>query len=415
MNIHSEMIRMSALFKSAHQKLNFYFGEAMSLKKIIVAAAVLALTGLTGCDKDKEAAQAGAQAGAQRLPQVSVTQVQPEAVELISVLPGRITSALVSEVRPQVTGILQKRLFEEGANVKEGDVLYQIDPAVYEAAVNSAKAALANAESVLHQSTLTANRYANLIKTEAVSRQQYDDSQAAKVQAAAAVQSAKAALKSAEINLAYTQVKAPISGTIGRSLVTPGALVTANQASNMAVVQQLDPINVDFNQPSSEWLRLKKEIASGALKTEKGRIPIELILEDGSVYSHKGALQLSEVSVGEGTGTITIRAEFPNPDRLMLPGMFVRAKLPEGTRENTIRVPQKSVMFMPNGTAYVYVLNADNVIGQRPVVLDRSDAGLWVLRSGLKGGEKVVTEGFQRIRPGVKVSVVPPQDQQKAP
>jgi membrane fusion protein (multidrug efflux system) len=254
MNIHSEMIRMSALFKSAHQKLNFYFGEAMSLKKIIVAAAVLALTGLTGCDKDKEAAQAGAQAGAQRLPQVSVTQVQPEAVELISVLPGRITSALVSEVRPQVTGILQKRLFEEGANVKEGDVLYQIDPAVYEAAVNSAKAALANAESVLHQSTLTANRYANLIKTEAVSRQQYDDSQAAKVQAAAAVQSAKAALKSAEINLAYTQVKAPISGTIGRSLVTPGALVTANQASNMAVVQQLDPINVDFNQPSSEWL-----------------------------------------------------------------------------------------------------------------------------------------------------------------
>lgn len=319
---------------------------------------------------------------------------------------------MVADVRPQVAGILQKRLFKEGSEVKEGQALYQIDPAVYEAAVASAKAELQRAQAVLYQTRLTANRYAQLVKTNAISKQNNDDAQAAYKQAQAAVAAAEAGLKNAQINLDYTTVRSPISGRIGRSLVTPGALLSAHQAQNMAVVQTLDPIYVDVTQSSKEILSLKKDIASGKLKTKGGAIPVTLIMEDGTKYPQTGELTLSEVSVDPGTGTITLRAEFPNPDNILLPGMFVRTELPQGTMEKALLVPQRAVMREANGTPYVYVVE-DGKIAIRRLVTHRTQGQNWIVEEGLKPGEKVVVEGLQRIRPGVPVQIVPTMAEQE--
>ena len=329
---------------------------------------------------------------------------------------GRTAPYLVADVRPQVAGILQKRLFKEGSEVKEGQALYQIDPAVYEAAVASAKAELQRAQAVLYQTRLTANRYAQLVKTNAISKQNNDDAQAAYKQAQAAVAAAEAGLKNAQINLDYTTVRSPISGRIGRSLVTPGALLSAHQAQNMAVVQTLDPIYVDVTQSSKEILSLKKDIAAGKLKTKGGAIPVTLIMEDGTKYPQTGELTLSEVSVDPGTGTITLRAEFPNPENILLPGMFVRTELPQGTMEKALLVPQRAVMREANGTPYVYVVE-DGKIAIRRLVTHRTQGQNWIVEEGLKPGEKVVIEGLQRIRPGVPVQIVPTiaeQEQAKA-
>ncbi|MBQ8829895.1 MAG: efflux RND transporter periplasmic adaptor subunit [Burkholderiaceae bacterium] len=379
----------------------------------VLGVCVAVATLLAGCGK--ESAQQAGPTGVAALPQVSVYEVTPSTTTMISVLQGRTSPYLVAEVRPQVTGILQKRLFTEGAEVKEGQQLYQIDPATYRATVDSAKASLANAESVYAQANRTAKRYAKLVKSNAISQQQNDDAQAARIQAAAQVKAAKAALQTAQINLGYTAIKSPISGIIGRSLVTPGALLTANQANYMAVVQTLNPIYVDVNQASTDLLRLRKEVASGRLKAENGEIPVELIMEDGSIYAHKGVLRLSEVSVDEGTGTITLRAEFPNPQQDLLPGMYVRAKLPEGVRENAILIPQKALLRLTNGTPYVLVVNKENRLEQRIVKTNRTLNGQWILDEGLNPGERVVIEGFQRVRPGVPVNVVPLQSEQKTP
>ncbi len=379
----------------------------------VLGVCVAVATLLSGCGK--ESAQQVGPTGAAALPQVSVYEVTPSTTTMISVLQGRTSPYLVAEVRPQVTGILQKRLFTEGAEVKEGQQLYQIDPATYRATVDSAKASLANAESVYAQANRTAKRYAKLVKSNAISQQQNDDAQAARIQALAQVNAAKAALQTAQINLGYTAIKSPISGIIGRSLVTPGALLTANQANYMAVVQTLNPIYVDVNQASTDLLRLRKEVASGRLKAENGEIPVELIMEDGSIYAHKGVLRLSEVSVDEGTGTITLRAEFPNPQQDLLPGMYVRAKLPEGVRENAILIPQKALLRLTNGTPYVLVVNKENKLEQRIVKTNRTLNGQWILDEGLNPGERIVIEGFQRVRPGVPVNVVPLQSEQKAP
>lgn len=380
-------------------------------RKSIIALCAVSAALMAGCG-DKEQKKAAAPAAA-ALPRVSVVEVTSSDTTMVSVLQGRTTPYLVAEVRPQVAGILHKRLFTEGGEVKEGEVLYKIDPATYEAALDSAKANLANARSVYAQTSLTAKRYAALVKTNAISKQQNDDAQAAKNQAAANVQAAKAAVRNAEINLGYTEIKSPISGTIGRSLVTPGALLTANQASHIAVVQTLDPIYVDVNQPSTDHMRLKKEIASGKLKAENGQVPVELILEDGTAYASKGVLRLSEVSVDEGTGTITVRAEFPNPNRDLLPGMFVRAKLPEGVRENTILVPQKAVMRLPNGAPYVYLVNNENRLEMRMIKTTRTMNNHWVVDEGLTPGEKLVIEGFQKVGPGAPVNIVPLEGEKK--
>lgn len=382
----------------------------INLKRAAVcAAAGLTLAFLGGCDKQEKAA---APAAAARAPQVSVIEMKPTAVEMTTVLQGRTAPFMVADVRPQVTGILQKRLFREGAEVKEGEPLYQIDPAVYEAAVASAKAELQRAQSVLYQSRITANRYAQLVKTNAISKQNNDDAQSAYKQAQAAVAAAQAQLKNAEINLDYTTVRSPINGKIGRSLVTPGALLTAHQAQNMAVVQTLDPIYVDVTQSSRDILRLKKEIAEGKIKEKDGAIALSLELEDGTIYPEKGLLTLSEVSVDPGTGSVTLRAEFPNPKQILLPGMFVRAELPQGTMEQALLVPQRAVMRESNGTPYVYVVD-NGKIATRRIQVVRTQGTDWICEGGLKAGEKVVIEGLQRIRPGVPVQVVPTMAEQE--
>lgn len=380
-------------------------------KAALCVAAGFAVTLFGGCDSQKSTG-APAGAGAQRAPQVSVTEIQPTELDMTTTLQGRTAPYLVADVRPQVAGILQKRLFKEGSEVKEGQALYQIDPAVYEAAVASAKAELQRAQAVLYQTRLTANRYAQLVKTNAISKQNNDDAQAAYKQAQAAVAAAQAGLKNAQINLDYTTVRSPITGRIGRSLVTPGALLSAHQTQNMAVVQTLDPIYVDVTQSSKEILSLKKDIAAGKLKTKGGAIPVTLIMEDGSKYPQTGELTLSEVSVDPSTGTITLRAEFPNPDNILLPGMFVRTELPQGTMEKALLVPQRAVMRESNGTPYVYVVD-DGKIAIRRLVTHRTQAQDWIVEDGLKPGEKVVIEGLQRIRPGVPVQVVPTMAEQE--
>lgn len=377
--------------------------------KTITVVSVLALAALTGCDDQKKG---GAPANAM-VPQVSVVEIQPDTRAQTTILQGRTAPFLVAEVRPQVSGILQKRLFKEGEEVKEGQPLYQIDPAVYKAAVESAKAEVERAKSLVMQTRNSANRYAQLVKTEAVSKQMNEDAQAAYKQAQASLLAAQAQLKNAEINFGYTTITSPITGKIGRSLVTPGALLSGYQANNMAVVQTLDPIYVDVNESSRDLLKLKKEIAEGRIKVNEGAIPVSLTLEDGSVYPLEGKLELSEVSVDEGTGTITLRAVFPNPNQTLLPGMYVRTKLPQGLRENAIFVPQRAVLRESNGSPYVYVVQ-DGKIAIRKIKTIKTEGTDWLLESGLEPGDKVVIEGLQRIRPGVPVNIVPTMAEQAA-
>ncbi len=377
--------------------------------KTITVVSVLALAALTGCDDQKKG---GAPANAM-VPQVSVVEIQPDTRAQTTILQGRTAPFLVAEVRPQVSGILQKRLFKEGEEVKEGQPLYQIDPAVYKAAVESAKAEVERAKSLVMQTRNSANRYAQLVKTEAVSKQMNEDAQAAYKQAQASLLAAQAQLKNAEINFGYTTITSPITGKIGRSLVTPGALLSGYQANNMAVVQTLDPIYVDVNESSRDLLKLKKEIAEGRIKVNEGAIPVSLTLEDGSVYPLEGKLELSEVSVDEGTGTITLRAVFPNPNQTLLPGMYVRTKLPQGLRENAIFVPQRAVLRESNGSPYVYVVQ-DGKIAIKKIKIIKTEGTDWLLESGLEPGDKVVIEGLQRIRPGVPVNIVPTMAEQAA-
>ncbi|WP_304626022.1 efflux RND transporter periplasmic adaptor subunit [uncultured Parasutterella sp.] len=377
--------------------------------KTITVVSVLALAALTGCDDQKKG---GAPANAM-VPQVSVVEIQPDTRAQTTILQGRTAPFLVAEVRPQVSGILQKRLFKEGEEVKEGQPLYQIDPAVYKAAVESAKAEVERAKSLVMQTRNSANRYAQLVKTEAVSKQMNEDAQAAYKQAQASLLAAQAQLKNAEINFGYTTITSPITGKIGRSLVTPGALLSGYQANNMAVVQTLDPIYVDVNESSRDLLKLKKEIAEGRIKVNEGAIPVSLTLEDGSVYPLEGKLELSEVSVDEGTGTITLRAVFPNPNQTLLPGMYVRTKLPQGLRENAIFVPQRAVLRESNGSPYVYVVQ-DGKIAIKKIKTIKTEGADWLLESGLEPGDKVVIEGLQRIRPGVPVNIVPTMAEQAA-
>lgn len=377
--------------------------------KTMTAVSVLALAALAGCDDQKKG---GAPSHAM-VPQVSVVEIQPDTRAQTTILQGRTAPFLVAEVRPQVSGILQKRLFKEGEEVKEGQPLYQIDPAVYKAAVESAKAEVERAKSLVMQTRNTANRYAQLVKTDAVSKQMNDDAQAAYKQAQASLLAAQAQLKNAEINLGYTTITSPITGKIGRSLVTPGALLSGYQANNMAVVQTLDPIYVDVNESSRDLLKMKKEIAEGRIKVNEGAIPVTLTLEDGSVYPLEGKLELSEVSVDEGTGTITLRAVFPNPDQTLLPGMYVRTQLPQGLRENAIFVPQRAVLRESNGSPYVYVVQ-DGKIAIKKIKTIKTEGADWLLESGLEPGDKVVIEGLQRIRPGVPVNIVPTMAEQAA-
>ncbi|KVW94249.1 efflux RND transporter periplasmic adaptor subunit [Thiobacillus denitrificans] len=357
---------------------------------------------LAACGGNEQQNAAGA--AGQTAPVVTVLTVQVESVPVASELPGRTTPYLIAELRPQVTGIVKQRLFKEGSEVKAGQVLYQIDPATYQAATDSARASLARAEANLDAARLKAERYAELVKIEAVSKQANEESVAAMKQAQADVGSAKAALDRARIDLGYTRVASPIAGRIGRSTVTPGALVTANQVAALATVQQLDPIYVDLTQSSTELLHMKRDLESGKLqRAGGGAVPVQLVLEDGSVYGVAGKLAFSEVTVDQDTGSVTLRAVFPNPKGELLPGMYVRARLAQGVQDNAILVPHAAVSRDPKGNATVMLVNAESKVEPRIVKAPQSLGDQWVVTEGLAAGDRVIVEGLQKVKPGVQV------------
>ncbi|MCD4866330.1 MULTISPECIES: efflux RND transporter periplasmic adaptor subunit [Pseudomonas] len=345
----------------------------------------------------------------QKPAEVGVVTMEPRTVTLTDELPGRTAAFRIAEVRPQVSGILLKRYFTEGADVKAGTQLYQIDPRTYEANVNSAKASLAQAQATLASNRLKAQRYGALVKEQAISKQEADDALSMQRQNEAQVESARAALRNAEINLAYTKVAAPISGRIGRSMMTEGALVTADQTTALTSITQLDPIYVDVTQSATDLLRLRRELDSGQLQRVQGEnaAEVKLMLEDGSAYSRSGKLKFAEVSVDQGTGSVTIRAEFPNPDKLLLPGMFVRAQLQSGVRQNALLVPQQGVTRDLKGQPTAMVVNGEGKVEQRILKTERTVGSDWLVTDGLKAGDKVITEGLQKIKPGATVTTKP--------
>jgi membrane fusion protein (multidrug efflux system) len=340
--------------------------------------------------------------------EVGVITLQPRSIAITDQLPGRTTAYRVAEVRPQVTGIVQRRLFTEGAEVKAGDQLFQIDSGPYRAALSSAQAALKRAEAQAVTARLLEERYAPLIAANAVSKQENDEAIASRARAEADVAAAKAQVDSARINLVYTQLLSPINGRIGRALVTEGALVTSGQQDALATVQQLDPIYVDITQSSTELLRLQRQLANGDLvKNDQNEAEVALTLEDGTAYPERGRLKVSEVSVEPSTGSVTLRAVFPNPRRELLPGMFVRTQLTRGTRQAALLVPQRGVSHNSRGEATVVVVEKDNKVAERVVTADRAIGGEWLITAGLSPGDRVVLDGLQKIKPGAVVKPVP--------
>lgn len=361
-----------------------------------------------GCGKKEQVADKGPV-------EVAVVTMMPQSVSIKSELPGRTAAYRIAEVRPQVSGIVQKRLFIEGSEVKAGQQLLQIDAATYQAAVSSAQAAVARAEAQLTAARLLAERYATLISANTISKQDNDNAVAARAQAEAEVAAAKAQVESARINLTYTHVLAPISGRIGRALVTEGALVTSGQQAALATIQQLDPIYVDVSQSSTELLRLQRELASGRLQQDgKSGAEVTLILEDGSAYSEKGRLQFSEVSVDPGTGAVLLRAVFPNPRRELLPGMFVRARLAQAMDARALLVPQRGVSRNRRGEATVMIVGPDNKVIERVVKTDRVIDNQWLIEDGLKAGDRVIVDGVQKVHDGVEVRAIPAAEQTAA-
>lgn len=365
-------------------------------------AAVLMLSGslvLTGCN-DKETQQQGAQRPA---PTVGVVTLKAEPLNITTDLPGRTAAYRIAEVRPQVSGIILKRNFTEGSDIKAGVSLYQIDPATYQAAYDSAKGDLAKAQAAAEIARLTVARYKPLLGTNYVSKQDYDTAVSTQLQANAAVVAAKAAVESARINLAYTKVTSPISGRAGISTVTEGALVSSGQATALTTVQQLDPMYVDVTQSSTDFLRLKQELADGTLQQENGKAKVKLLLENGQVYAHEGTLEFSDVTVDQTTGSITIRAIFPNPNDALLPGMFVRARLDEGVRSEALLVPQQGVTRNPRGEATALVVGAGDKVELRTLTATQAIGDKWLVTAGLKAGDRVIVTGLQKIRPGAQV------------
>lgn len=356
---------------------------------LVTAAIILALIMffLGGCKQESPPPP-------RQAPQVGIVILEPQPYVLTHELPGRTAAYRVAEVRPQVDGIIQKRLFDEGSEVKAGQQLYQIDAAVYEATLKEAEASLVSSKSL-------AGRYAVLVKSRAVSQQAYDEARAASLQA-------EANLEKARIDLRYTRVLAPISGRIGRSAVTEGALVSNGQSQVMAIIHQLDPIYVDVIQPARELLALRRDLASGRLqRVGENAARVTLTLEDGSEYAYEGRLEFSEVSVDQGTGSVTLRATFPNPERELLPGMFVHARLFGGLMSEAILVPQQGVTRNTKGEATAMVVNAENRVELRTLEAERTVGNHWLVSEGLNPGDRLITEGLQFIRPGIEVEVVP--------
>ncbi|WDU64849.1 efflux RND transporter periplasmic adaptor subunit [Pseudomonas poae] len=372
--------------------------------KYLVTAAVLLsfviLVLLGGCS-------AGDPAPAIAVAKVSVITVQPQSQVLTTELAGRTQAFMVAEIRPQVGGIVQQRLFVEGAEVKAGQALYQLDAAPYKAALAEAQASLAKARATLKSAQTTATRNARLVKIDAISQQTNEDSQATLLTAAADVKVAEADLDTARINLAYTRISSPVAGRIETSTVTPGALVVANQDSALTTVQQLDPIYVDVTQSTTELLALKRDLARGALQANgNGEARISLKLDDGSAYNHEGRLTFSGVSVNQSTGTVTLRAVFDNPEHLLLPGMYVRGVLEQARDDQAILVPQKAVSRSASGVTSV-LLVVDGKVEQRVLTVERAVGNQWWVTAGLQAGDQVIVEGGQKVRVGAVVQTQP--------
>lgn len=374
----------------------------------VVFAALLGCLVLVGCDRVQQPPQPPP-------PEVATITVQPQELTLMTELPGRTSAYLVAEIRPQVNGIIQKRMFQEGSDVQAGQVLYQIDPSPFEAALASARASLAKAEANFLVTRLRFERYKGLLAEKAVSQQDYDDREASLKQAQADIEYCRAAVETARINLAYTRVTAPISGRIGKSNVTDGALVTAYQGLALATIQQLDPIYVDVPQCTTELLQLKRRLENNHLhQNGSNQNKVKLILEEGTTYAFEGTLQFRDVTVDPTTGSVVLRAVFPNPKGVLLPGMFVRGVVKEGINERAILVPQQAVARDPKGNPIALIVDSEGKIQQRRLTLDRAIGDKWLLSSGLEPGDRLVVEGMQKIRPGASVRVVPFDDARKA-
>ena len=381
------------------------------------SAALLALLLASGCDEAPQgrAANAAAAQPAPPPPEVTVVTIRRQEVPVTTVLPGRTVAFREAAVRPQVNGVIRERLFAEGQVVRAGQPLYQIDPAPYQAALAAAEAALARAEASERSAELTVNRYRPLARANAVSQQMLDNAEAALAQARADVAAARAEVEAARINLGYTRVTSPIDGRTGRSAVTPGALVTANQATPLVTITQLDPIYVDVTQPTASLLRQRRDIASGALRRASAdQARAWLILEDGSEYPHPGQVQFAEVIVDSGTGSVTLRAVFPNPEGLLMPGMFIRARIEEGVTDRALLVPQQAVMRTPRGEPMTYVVNAEGVVEQRVLRTTRAIGTNWLVTEGIQEGDRVIVEGVMRVRPGARVNATEATPQQTA-
>ncbi|UYY60068.1 efflux RND transporter periplasmic adaptor subunit [Sphingomonas sp. S2-65] len=374
---------------------------------LLLAAASL----LASCGGSKDPAQKGGGRGPSGPAQVGYVVVQPSSVPVTTELAGRVTAYQMSEVRPQVAGILQKRFFTEGSVVRAGQTLYQIDPSIYQAQAAQAQANLQSAQANASAARIRAQRYRPLAQMEAVSQQEYTDVAAQAQQANAAVAQNNAAVQTARINLRFTKVPAPITGRIGRSLVTEGALVTTNQADPLAVIQRLDPIFVDIQQSSADMLALRKALAKGG--AIPGSATVRLVLEDGSDFGRTGTVEFSEVVVNQNTGTVTLRARFANPEGLLLPGMFVRAQFAQSIDTQAFLVPQAGVSRDPKGAATVYVVGPGNRAVARTVVAERTQGAYWVVTQGLAPGDKVIVQGTANLRPDAEIRPVPANTPQK--
>lgn len=369
-------------------------------------AALFAVIALSGCGARDDSKKRGG-----GTPEVGYIVVQPTSVPMVIELAGRTSAYQSSEVRPQVSGIIRKRYFTEGSVVKKGQPLYLIDPSLYQAATNQAAANLASAQATAEAAKVKAQRYKPLADQQAVAAQDYTDAAAAARQATAAVDQNRAALDTARINLKFTTVPAPISGKIGRSLFTEGALVTTGQTDPLAVISMLDPIYVDIQQSSADLLRLRRQLAGG--NAVPMHAEVRLKLEDGSDYGYVGSVEFSEATVDPATGTVTLRARFPNPQGLLLPGMFVRAEFAQSSDPNAFLIPQVAVIRDPQGNAQVYVLGADNKPAARNVKTSRTDGANWVVTGGLNRGDRVITEGVGKLKPGQPVKPVPAGSRQR--
>ena len=369
-----------------------------------VVIAVLVAMGTTACGSGKQGGPNGPQG---RAPDVGVVTIEPQRAVLTTELPGRTTPLAVSDVRPQVSGILKARLFTEGSLVKAGQSLYQIDDALYVAALDSAKAQLASAKAAVVTARLKAERYTALRRDKMISQQDYDDAQAALQQAEAAIQQQEANVETARINLGYTKIIAPITGKISRSFLTQGTLVTANQTQTLATIQTLDPIYVDMNQSSSELLALRQALAAAqAAGQAVDSAAVTLTLEDGTRYPLEGTLQFREVAVDPTTGSLTLRAQFPNPDDVLLPGMFVRATIVEGIEAAALLVPQRGVSRDEKGNATALIVDADGTVQRRQLVVSQTVGSNWLVKGGIEPGDRVIVEGLQYARAGEKANAV---------